>query len=95
MKTNSFWCSHKLHCYITTQAKVASNWRNSNSSSSSSSSSRTTMISAFQALRYARAPVAGFEPATQGSLQISERGRYPLCHQRFPLTIQFTCALAL
>ncbi|GFO15154.1 hypothetical protein PoB_004165900 [Plakobranchus ocellatus] len=31
------------------------------------------VISGFQALRQARAPVAGLEPATEGSLQISGR----------------------
>ncbi|GFO45713.1 hypothetical protein PoB_007221800 [Plakobranchus ocellatus] len=30
----------------------------------------------------AKAPVAVLEPATGGSLQISERNRYPLCHRR-------------
>ncbi|GFN81518.1 hypothetical protein PoB_000802400 [Plakobranchus ocellatus] len=36
------------------------------------------MISDFQALRQARAPVAGIEPSTEGSLQISGRTRYPM-----------------
>ncbi|GFN83645.1 hypothetical protein PoB_001015100 [Plakobranchus ocellatus] len=39
------------------------------------------VISGFQALRQAKAPVAGFEPATEGLLQISGQIRYPLCHQ--------------
>ncbi|GFN79056.1 hypothetical protein PoB_000556200 [Plakobranchus ocellatus] len=34
------------------------------------------MISGFQALRQARAPMAGLEPATNGSLQISGRIHY-------------------
>ncbi|GFO08719.1 hypothetical protein PoB_003522400 [Plakobranchus ocellatus] len=34
----------------------------------------------FQALRQARAPVAGTESATEGSVQISGQIRYPLCH---------------
>ncbi|GFO20405.1 hypothetical protein PoB_004691000 [Plakobranchus ocellatus] len=33
------------------------------------------VISGFQALRQARAPVAGLEPVTEGSLQISGRTR--------------------
>ncbi|GFO16157.1 hypothetical protein PoB_004266200 [Plakobranchus ocellatus] len=33
------------------------------------------------ALRQARAPVTGLEPATEGSLQISGQILYPLCHQ--------------
>ncbi|GFN99686.1 hypothetical protein PoB_002619200, partial [Plakobranchus ocellatus] len=37
----------------------------------------------FQALRQAKAPVAGFEPATERSLQISGRTRCPLCPRRF------------
>ncbi|GFN74370.1 hypothetical protein PoB_000087600 [Plakobranchus ocellatus] len=37
------------------------------------------VISVFQALLQDRAPVAGLEPATEGSVQISERIRYPLC----------------
>ncbi|GFO43511.1 hypothetical protein PoB_007001600 [Plakobranchus ocellatus] len=32
--------------------------------------------------RQARAPVAGLEPATERSLQISGRTRQPLCHRR-------------
>ncbi|GFO34515.1 hypothetical protein PoB_006102000 [Plakobranchus ocellatus] len=40
------------------------------------------VISGFQALRQARAPVAGLEPATEGSLQISGRTRKPLCYRR-------------
>ncbi|GFN89928.1 hypothetical protein PoB_001643400 [Plakobranchus ocellatus] len=40
------------------------------------------VISGFQALQQARAPVMGLEPATEGSLQISGRIRYPLCHRR-------------
>ncbi|GFN78911.1 hypothetical protein PoB_000541700 [Plakobranchus ocellatus] len=40
------------------------------------------VISGFQALRPARAPVAGLEPATEGSLQISGRTRKPLCYRR-------------
>ncbi|GFN91356.1 ribonuclease hi [Plakobranchus ocellatus] len=42
------------------------------------------VISGFQALRQARAPVAGLEPATEGSLQISGRTRKPLCYRRPP-----------
>ncbi|GFO43659.1 transposable element p transposase-like protein [Plakobranchus ocellatus] len=44
------------------------------------------VISGFQALRQARAPVAGLEPATEGSLQISGRTRKPLCYRRPPLS---------
>ncbi|GFN83136.1 hypothetical protein PoB_000964200, partial [Plakobranchus ocellatus] len=40
------------------------------------------VISGFQAFRQARAPVAGLEPATEGSLQISGRTRKPLCYRR-------------
>ncbi|GFO44932.1 hypothetical protein PoB_007143700 [Plakobranchus ocellatus] len=40
------------------------------------------VILGFQALRQARAPVAGLEPATEGSLQISGRTRKPLCYRR-------------
>ncbi|GFO21624.1 hypothetical protein PoB_004812900 [Plakobranchus ocellatus] len=40
------------------------------------------VISDFQALRQARAPVTGLEPATEGSLQISGRTRKPLCYRR-------------
>ncbi|GFN96964.1 hypothetical protein PoB_002347000 [Plakobranchus ocellatus] len=36
------------------------------------------VISGFRAIRQARAPVVGVEPATEGSLRI----RYPLCHRR-------------
>ncbi|GFO41482.1 hypothetical protein PoB_006798700 [Plakobranchus ocellatus] len=36
----------------------------------------------FSGPRQAREPVAGLEPATEGSLQISGRIRYPLCHRR-------------
>ncbi|GFO18136.1 hypothetical protein PoB_004464100 [Plakobranchus ocellatus] len=39
------------------------------------------MISGFHALRQARAPVAGLEPATEGSLQISGRFCYSFWHQ--------------
>ncbi|GFO21583.1 hypothetical protein PoB_004808800 [Plakobranchus ocellatus] len=39
------------------------------------------VISGFQAVRRATAPVVGFEFATEGSLQISGRSRYPLRHQ--------------
>ncbi|GFO09091.1 hypothetical protein PoB_003559600 [Plakobranchus ocellatus] len=39
------------------------------------------VISDFQALSQARALVAESEPATEGSLQISRRARYPLCHR--------------
>ncbi|GFN84935.1 histone-lysine N-methyltransferase SETMAR [Plakobranchus ocellatus] len=42
------------------------------------------VISGFQALRQARAPVAGLEPTTEGSLQISGRTRKPLCYRRPP-----------
>ncbi|GFO16381.1 hypothetical protein PoB_004288600 [Plakobranchus ocellatus] len=45
------------------------------------------VISGFQALRQARAPVAGLEPATEGSLQISGRTRKPLCYRRIEGTI--------
>ncbi|GFO39168.1 hypothetical protein PoB_006567300 [Plakobranchus ocellatus] len=38
-------------------------------------------MSGFEALHQARAPVVGFEPATEGSLQISGRIHYPLCHR--------------
>ncbi|GFO35381.1 hypothetical protein PoB_006188600 [Plakobranchus ocellatus] len=40
------------------------------------------MTSSFQALRLARAPVAGLELMTGGFLQISEWLCYPLCDQR-------------
>ncbi|GFN89601.1 hypothetical protein PoB_001610700 [Plakobranchus ocellatus] len=40
------------------------------------------VISGFQVPRQARAPVAGLEPATEGSLQISGRTRKPLCYRR-------------
>ncbi|GFO44310.1 histone-lysine N-methyltransferase SETMAR [Plakobranchus ocellatus] len=40
------------------------------------------MISVFQALRQATTPVEGPEPATEGSLQISGRIRYPSYHRR-------------
>ncbi|GFO16053.1 hypothetical protein PoB_004255800 [Plakobranchus ocellatus] len=40
------------------------------------------VISGFQALRQVRAPMAGLEPATEGSLRISGRICYPLCHRR-------------
>ncbi|GFO49766.1 THAP domain-containing protein 1 [Plakobranchus ocellatus] len=43
------------------------------------------VILGFQALRQARAPVAGLEPATEGSLQISERTSKPLCYRRPPI----------
>ncbi|GFO07738.1 hypothetical protein PoB_003424300 [Plakobranchus ocellatus] len=39
------------------------------------------VISGFQALRQARAPVAGLEPATGGSLQISGQTHQPLRHR--------------
>ncbi|GFN86767.1 hypothetical protein PoB_001327300 [Plakobranchus ocellatus] len=39
------------------------------------------VISGFQALLQARAPTAGLELATEGSLQIFRRIRYPLCHR--------------
>ncbi|GFO39694.1 hypothetical protein PoB_006619900 [Plakobranchus ocellatus] len=42
------------------------------------------VISGFQALRQARAPEAGLEPATEGSLQISGWTRKPLCYRRSP-----------
>ncbi|GFO35371.1 hypothetical protein PoB_006187600 [Plakobranchus ocellatus] len=45
------------------------------------------IISGFQALRQATAPVAGLEPATEGSLQISGRVRYPSCNQT-PLSVK-------
>ncbi|GFO48151.1 hypothetical protein PoB_007465600 [Plakobranchus ocellatus] len=47
------------------------------------------MVSGFQFLREVRAPVAGLETATEGSLKISGRIRYPLCHRR----AQSTCRL--
>ncbi|GFN98927.1 hypothetical protein PoB_002543300 [Plakobranchus ocellatus] len=40
------------------------------------------VISGFQALRQARAPVASVEPTTEGSLQISGRNRKPLYLRR-------------
>ncbi|GFO07706.1 hypothetical protein PoB_003421100 [Plakobranchus ocellatus] len=40
------------------------------------------VISGFKALRQAGAPMAGLEPATEGSLQISGRTHKPLCHRR-------------
>ncbi|GFN95145.1 hypothetical protein PoB_002165100 [Plakobranchus ocellatus] len=39
-----------------------------------------TVTSGFQAL--VREPIAELEPATEGSLQISGRILYPLCHRR-------------
>ncbi|GFO40023.1 hypothetical protein PoB_006652800 [Plakobranchus ocellatus] len=39
-------------------------------------------MSGFEALHQARAPVVGLEPAIEGSLQISGRIHYPLCHRR-------------
>ncbi|GFO28466.1 hypothetical protein PoB_005497100 [Plakobranchus ocellatus] len=42
------------------------------------------MILGSQALRRARALVAGLEPATKKSLQISGMIRYPLCHRISP-----------
>ncbi|GFO22575.1 hypothetical protein PoB_004908000 [Plakobranchus ocellatus] len=43
--------------------------------------SRNRVISGFQSLRQAMVPVAGLEPATEESLQITGRVRYPLCQQ--------------
>ncbi|GFO07557.1 hypothetical protein PoB_003406200 [Plakobranchus ocellatus] len=40
------------------------------------------VISGFQVLRQARSSVAGLEPATKGSLHISGRIHFPLCHRR-------------
>ncbi|GFO02258.1 hypothetical protein PoB_002876300 [Plakobranchus ocellatus] len=40
------------------------------------------VISGFQGLRHARAPVAGLKLTTKKSVQISGRIRYPLCHRR-------------
>ncbi|GFO10930.1 hypothetical protein PoB_003743500 [Plakobranchus ocellatus] len=40
------------------------------------------VISGFRALLQAGAPMAGLEPATEGSLQISGRTHKPSCHQR-------------
>ncbi|GFO26672.1 hypothetical protein PoB_005317700 [Plakobranchus ocellatus] len=40
------------------------------------------VISRLRAFRKARAPVAGLELASKGSLQISGRVSYLLCHQR-------------
>ncbi|GFO40881.1 Zinc-binding in reverse transcriptase domain-containing protein [Plakobranchus ocellatus] len=40
------------------------------------------VISGFKAPRQAGAPMAGLEPATEGSLQISGRTHKPLCHRR-------------
>ncbi|GFO27517.1 hypothetical protein PoB_005402200 [Plakobranchus ocellatus] len=40
------------------------------------------VISGYWALRQARAPVAGLEPSTEGSLQISGRTRQPLSDRR-------------
>ncbi|GFO46786.1 hypothetical protein PoB_007329100 [Plakobranchus ocellatus] len=40
------------------------------------------VISGFKALRQAGAPMAGLEPGTEGSLQISGRTHKPLCHRR-------------
>ncbi|GFN86761.1 hypothetical protein PoB_001326700 [Plakobranchus ocellatus] len=45
------------------------------------------VISDFKALRQAGAPMAGLEPATEGSLQISGRTHKPLCHRRPPLKL--------
>ncbi|GFN82252.1 hypothetical protein PoB_000875800 [Plakobranchus ocellatus] len=49
------------------------------------------VISGFQALRQARAPKAGLEPATEGSLQISGRICYPLCHRRPKIRQKVEC----
>ncbi|GFO21621.1 hypothetical protein PoB_004812600 [Plakobranchus ocellatus] len=43
------------------------------------------VISGFKALRQARAPVAGLEAATEGSLQISRWTPKPMCHRRPPV----------
>ncbi|GFO07149.1 hypothetical protein PoB_003365400 [Plakobranchus ocellatus] len=40
------------------------------------------VISGFKALRQAGPPMAGLEPATERSLQISGRTHKPLCHRR-------------
>ncbi|GFN97381.1 hypothetical protein PoB_002388700 [Plakobranchus ocellatus] len=46
------------------------------------SQSTYKVISGFQALRQARAPVAGLEPTTERSPQISGRTRRPVCYRR-------------
>ncbi|GFO10894.1 hypothetical protein PoB_003739900 [Plakobranchus ocellatus] len=46
------------------------------------------VISGFYSLRQAKAPVAGLEPATDGSMQISGRIQSPWCHQS-PLLFHF------
>ncbi|GFO39591.1 hypothetical protein PoB_006609600 [Plakobranchus ocellatus] len=46
------------------------------------SAAHNKMISRFQAVYQARAPMAEPEPATEGSVQISGRIRYPLCDRR-------------
>ncbi|GFN81524.1 hypothetical protein PoB_000803000 [Plakobranchus ocellatus] len=53
------------------------------------------MISGFQARRQARAPVTGLDPATEGSLQISEQIRSPLCHHRPPSRIHLRIFLQI
>ncbi|GFO32896.1 endo-1,4-beta-mannanase 2 [Plakobranchus ocellatus] len=40
------------------------------------------VLSGFKAFRQAGALMAGLEPATEGSLQISGRTHKPLCHRR-------------
>ncbi|GFO21069.1 hypothetical protein PoB_004757400, partial [Plakobranchus ocellatus] len=42
------------------------------------------VISGFQTLRQDRVPVAGLEPVTEESLQITGRIGYPLCYRRLP-----------
>ncbi|GFN88964.1 hypothetical protein PoB_001547000 [Plakobranchus ocellatus] len=41
------------------------------------------LISGFKALRQAGAPVAGLEPAIEGSQQISGRIQKPMCHRNW------------
>ncbi|GFO22947.1 hypothetical protein PoB_004945200 [Plakobranchus ocellatus] len=48
------------------------------------------VILGFQGLRQARALLAGFETATEGSMQISEWVRYPLRHET-PIALPDPC----
>ncbi|GFN96096.1 hypothetical protein PoB_002260200 [Plakobranchus ocellatus] len=48
------------------------------------SSVHNKVISGFRVVRHVEAPVAGLGPVTEGSLKISGRIRYPLCHRRPP-----------
>ncbi|GFO48922.1 hypothetical protein PoB_007542700 [Plakobranchus ocellatus] len=68
------------------RAPLPAPWPDGGPESLRSSCFHNKVISGFRALRQARAPVAGLEPATEGSLQISGRTRKPLCYRRPPWT---------